>query len=382
MLFLRFLKDISALVGLFLKIGWLNILEDYTIFVSNVFVNIFNIQLKYNLISKYMNITDFAKEVERLVNPIDVGGLHVIQRLNNKLPIKVQEFLVKSSAKKMPYMGFIVEPYSFFMVYEITNLQKAQSLLPDGFKLIKTKVFENDEPNYYAIFGCFRAHTSAFWGSRIEFYIIAENEKTGLLSWIIVDYDSNTIGYDKRHGLRSPSSKNAVFTVTHDGRVVVDFQKEDGTNTLKLDCDITNGELRKLDQRLWLEGNLSVGYGRYLNGSQEDMFSLIFDPAEVEDAFEISKRKLNLEWNSWYLDMIAGCPEKIVCFPYAQHFISDSPGSSGGLKNREDLLKKIEELDFNKIQTFSIDSMFKMFGIGIVLNLLVVISLVLLIIFL
>jgi hypothetical protein len=34
-------------------------------------------------------------------------------------------------------------------------LDIANSLLPEGFEMIKTKIKENDEAKYYGIFGCF-----------------------------------------------------------------------------------------------------------------------------------------------------------------------------------------------------------------------------------
>jgi hypothetical protein len=148
-----------------------------------------------------MNKDGFIKGVERLVNPIDVGTLHFVQSFNNYIPKKIQKKMVASSGQVTPYMGFVVEPYSYFLCYEIDDLEKAENLLPNGFKLAKTRVFEDDEPRYYGIFGCFNAHTSGFWGMRVEFYIIAEDENTGLLSWIIVDYDTNTITYDPKKWL-------------------------------------------------------------------------------------------------------------------------------------------------------------------------------------
>ena len=123
-----------------------------------------------------MNKDNFSKGAERLVDPISVGSLHFIQQFNQLLPKPFQKLIVKASSKKTPYMGFVVEPYSLFLCYEIADLEKATALLPDGFELIKTKIFAQDEPKYYCIFGCFRAHTSAFWGMRAEFYIIAENK--------------------------------------------------------------------------------------------------------------------------------------------------------------------------------------------------------------
>ena len=152
-----------------------------------------------------MKKENFAKSVERLVDPITVGSLHLLQSFNQLLPKSAQKQIVRASSKKTPYMGFVVEPYSSFLFYEIADHDKAKALLPEGFELVKTKVFSDDEPKFYCIIGCFRAHTSAFWGIRTEFYIIAEDKSTGMLSWIIVDYDTNTISYDNKNGLTSPN---------------------------------------------------------------------------------------------------------------------------------------------------------------------------------
>ena len=35
-----------------------------------------------------------------------------------------------------------------------------------------------------------------FWGCRVELYLVAENTRTGMLTWVICDYESNTINYD------------------------------------------------------------------------------------------------------------------------------------------------------------------------------------------
>jgi hypothetical protein len=145
-----------------------------------------------------MNKKDFIKGVEKLVDPIDVGTLHFMQSINNFIPKKIQKRMVASSGKITPYMGFVVEPYSHFLFYELKDLEKAKDLLPEGFNLRKTRIFDDDTLKYYGILGCFKAHTSGFWGMRVEFYIIAEDESTGLLSWIIVDYDTNTITYDPK----------------------------------------------------------------------------------------------------------------------------------------------------------------------------------------
>ncbi len=48
-----------------------------------------------------MKKLDFAKGVEKLINPITVGSLHFMQFFNNLLPKSIQRKLVTSSSKKL-----------------------------------------------------------------------------------------------------------------------------------------------------------------------------------------------------------------------------------------------------------------------------------------
>lgn len=318
---------------------------------------------------------NFTKGVEKLIDPINVGSLHFMQFFNNLLPKNIQRKLVTSASKKTPYMGFVVEPYSYFLCYEIQDIKKAKSLLPEGFELIKTHIFDNDEPKYYCIFGCINAHTSAFLGLRIEFYIIAEDKKTGLLSWIIVDYDTNTISYDKKQGLMNPNASNSLITINYDGTLIVDINRNDNSRNLIFESDIKTGVMKSLDQRLWLEGNLSIGYGKSISGNDADIFSLKFDPLEVEKALDIPISSLNMQVNSWFPGLFKDTPSKLVCFPYAQHFISDSPGYSSNLKNKDDLILAVEKVDFEKINVFSTKSFKIMFLVGPIISFLITLSL-------
>lgn len=328
-----------------------------------------------------MNPKEFAKGVERLVNPVTVGSIHFIQGFNRMLPKFIQKVLITSSSKKIPFMGFVVEPYSLFLCYEIADIEEAKKLLPDGFHLIKTKIFFHDEPKYYAIFGSFRAHTSAFWGVRNEFYIIAEDRKTGLLSWVIIDYDTNTISYDAQSGLRSPNSAQAVLTINHRGTLYADIARDDQTRRLAFEVDTTKGEFMPLDQRLWLEGNLSIGYGKVLSKNNADIFSLKFEPCEVEKALKIPAEALKIEENNWYPGLLKETPSQILCFPYAQHFISDSPGISSNLKNKEELIKSVEKIDFANTPVFSAKSFTTMMIVSSISSFLITLILVLLLIF-
>lgn len=327
-----------------------------------------------------MNKGNFIKGVERLINPIDVGGLHFIQSFNKFLPRPIQDKFVQASAKQTPYMGFVVEPYPTFLCYEILDIEQAKSLLPNGFGLVKTKIFEEDEPKYYCIFGCFTAHTSAFWGSRVEFYIIAEDQKTKLLTWIIADYDSNTISYDKRDGLRSPNSTKGIVTTSHDGTVYVDFPKDDGSRNLVFDAKVGKGKLKNIDERLWLEGNLSIGYGRSFGIDDAGVFSLKFELNEVDDALEIPLDMVEIETNTWYPGLFKSIPSKVLTFPYAQHFLSDSPGASSRLKNKRELLDSVEKVDFSKIKIFSTQSFKTMFLVGGLVSFLITVTLLVLLI--
>lgn len=329
-----------------------------------------------------MTVKDFTKGVERLINPVNVGGIHFLQGFNKLLPKPIQEAFVNSSGKSMPFMGFVVEPYAYFLCYEIEDLEMAKSLLPQGFELVKTKVFDYDEPKYYCIFGCFTAHTSAFWGSRVEFYIIAEDKRTGLLTWVIVDYDSNTISHDKKYGLRSPNSSKAVITTTHRGSVIVDVQRDDNLRGIAFESDITKAKFKVLDERLWLEGNLSIGYGRELSENGDaGIFSLRFDPLEVEKALEIDSKDFTLELNSWFPGLFKATPTKLLCFPYAQHFVSDSPGQVSNLKNKEELVNSIAYINFNNIKVLSSKQFQTMFMVMGVFSFLLTLTLVILLVF-
>ena len=328
-----------------------------------------------------MKHNDFTIGVEKLINPVDVGTLHFVQKFTGSLPISIQRKMVAKSAEITSYMGFVVEPYSYFLNYEIKDLEWATKLLPDGFKLAKTSIFEGDTPKYYGIFGIFSAHTSGFWGSRVEFYIIAEDINSGMLSWIIVDYDTNTISYDPKNGLKSPNSEGSVFTVDYNGILHVDVQRTDNSRGLTLRSDIKNGEMKKLSQRLWVEGNLSIGYGKNVSDGDSSVFSLKFDPKEFEQALLIDNSDLDIQLNSWFPGLFEDEPSVVACFPYAQHFLSDSPGFHSQLKNEDELNKEVAKIDFSKIKVFSTKSFKKFLLIGALGSLLVNISLILLLLF-
>ena len=306
----------------------------------------------------------FSKGIEKLIDPLEVGTIHFLAPYNRLLPKSIQHKIINSSGKNTPYMGFVVEPYCYFLCYEIKDLAWAQKLIPDNFQLVKAKIFDNDEPKYYGIFGCFSVHTSAFWGQRMEFYIIAEDKKTGLLSWIIVDYDTNTISYDKKGGLFESNCDTSVITTDFAGNVIVDVQNKTQHRHLAFSSNIENAPMQTLDQRLWIEGNLSIGYGRDVSENNSDVFSLTFDPQEVSRALQINHQNLQLEINTWLPGLLHEIPAQLACFPYAQHFLADSPGHSSSHQSLTDLQTAFTATNFDQIPTYSTKSMKKNFVVG------------------
>lgn len=328
-----------------------------------------------------MKNKQFTKTVEKLVNPIEAGTISFFAPFNKFLPKKLQKHIVESAAKKTPYMGFIVDPYSYFLCYEIKDLTAAKKLLPSHFRLVKTAIFAEDTPKYYGILGCFNVRASAFYGQRLEFYLIAENTQTGLLSWVIVDYDSNTISYDERGSLVMPSCETSIITTDYNGHVIVDMTQKNNARRLAFTSDIKNAMLQPLDERLWVEGNLSVAYGQTISQDSTNTFGLIFNPAEMTQALNIPLENLTLEENTWYSELINTLPDKILCFPYAQHFLADSPGLRNNIKDKKQLLAIMQKLQTQPLKAYSAEGMRRTLGIFSFFPYLIILILILFLIF-
>lgn len=293
-----------------------------------------------------MKVSEFAYGSERLVNPIEVGKVHYLQRYLRILPKSWQRKIITSASKKSPKMGFIVEPYAFFLFYEIENLDKINPLLPDGFKVTKSRVFAGDTERYYGIASIFRLHTGTFWGARSEFYVIAKNVETGLMSWVILDYVSDTISYDQKHGLRSAEAKRAVITTTCEGKLLTDIANQTDGRRIACEASLRHPKLRRLDEKLWIEGNTSIAYGREIADSG-DLFSLTFMPEEMLEAWEIPLDDVKIEEVSWYPEALGGKLAQAVCFPFAQHMLSDSPGTSTFYGSKSALRQAAESTKFD-----------------------------------
>lgn len=286
---------------------------------------------------------DFVKNVENRITPKGIAKLYSNAESLGKLPLSLQHYLVKKGSKDNPYMGFVVEPYSLFLAYEI-NEDDIKNYIPSDYELLPSSIFENESRKKCAIIGCFNVHTSVFWGSRFELYIIARNKKTNLLSWVICDYESNTINYDPDKGFLIPTLDKCVYTTTHNGNIICDIKSIKSNNTIKLDIDITNTSCIELNKQLWIEGNLSIDYAGELNSKGNEPFGLIFDPAEMNCAQLIDPRGIRTNEIEFGFIKRGMKPFAVCCFQYAQHYITTVFQKGHELKDEKDLENKITEI--------------------------------------
>jgi hypothetical protein len=281
------------------------------------------------------------KRTETLVSPKTVGGLYSRAEMLGKLPVGMQKWVVNRAGANGSYIGFVVEPYSFFLSYEITDEAAAREQLPAHYELVRTAMFEGTEPRYAGIVAAFNVHTSVFWGQRVELYIIAENQRTGMLSWVICDYESNTISYDPGQGFTGSSTSRSVITTSHGGDLIVDVKSEQRDNAITAVANLDRATMRPLDQRLWLEGNLSVDYGGRLKDPDSVPFGLIFDPGEVERALDIPLDIIDIEANSFGDAYLADEPFEACTFPFAQHYLTTSFPAANPITDREELERAV-----------------------------------------
>ena len=281
---------------------------------------------------------NFIKKTESLVKPQDVTAISFLSSFSKFLPKKTQHKFTKSGQKRIPYMGFIVDPYSLFLCFKITNTSAAQDMLPDGYELAEASFFKNDAKFPMAIASVFTARTSGFIGMRVEFYIIARSKETGLLSWIICDYETNTNSYDPKNGFCGYTSDPAVYTTTYFGELLVDIKNPTNNKEFIVSVDLEKNDSRELDESLWIEGNLTVDYGGELKSDFSEPFSLLFDPNMVKEAMSIPLEHVSIKANSYLGNIIDPVkPVNALIFPYSQHFIIKQDLQKYEVKNQKDL---------------------------------------------
>ncbi len=311
----------------------------------------------------------FINQVETLIDPGEVCDLYALQRFKKLLPKEHFKKLLVRTSRQFPYIGFVIEPYCLFLFFKLKDLDKARALLPSRYELIKTRITADDEPEYYHGMGIFNTRGSTFWGTRLESYLIARDKETGLVSWIFLDILSNTLIALPRDGVADRNSTKAIYTTTSKGDVFLDISEDATGLGLKLRGNITHGTRKPLDQPLWIGGNTSVAYVKKLAGNDEQPFAVIFDPAEVDTALEIPVEDIRISENSIQPEFADAKLSKVLCFPFAQHYIADSPGCRTYVKDEADLVAHYNRLADREMKTFSTKGIKKLMLTGVVLSL-------------
>ena len=326
---------------------------------------------------KILDDEKFIRHVENLIDPKEVSHLYFYQGFKRLLPRSLFKKLLIKTSKKTPYMGFVIEPYCLFLFFKLKNIEKAKSFLPDRYELKKTRIFADEEPEHYLGMGVFNTRASTFWGSRLEVYLVAEDKETGHPSWIFLDILSDTLIYIPSLGVEDRNCKKAIYTTNSKGDILLDFKEDTTDRHLILTGNITNGKMRSIDQPLWIIGNTSVGHIKKFSDNNDDPFAVIFDPAEVEKALEIPIEDIHLKINTLFPDLAEPELCKVLCFPFAQHYIADSPGHRTYIKDKNNLIENYNKIaDMQDIKTFSTRNIKMMLLSGLSLFIIIFISLI------
>lgn len=80
-----------------------------------------------------------------------------------------------------------------------------------------------------------------------------------------MDYDTNTITYDPKKGLSDANSSSSMMTTDFEGTLILDIENKN-ERKLKFTSETKKGVFKPLYKRLWVEGNLSITYGKLKTG--------------------------------------------------------------------------------------------------------------------
>lgn len=314
----------------------------------------------------------FIRVVERLIDPAEVSNLYFFQGFKRLLPRSAFKKLLIRTSRQTPYMGFVIEPYSLFLFFKLKDIEKAKTFLPDRYELMESRVFVDEEPGLYLGMGVFNTRASTFWGSRLETYLIARDKETGHPSWIFIDILSNTIIAIPSRGVADRNCTNAMFTTNSKGNIFLDFVEDISGRQLSLTCNISNGKMRGVDPPLWVIGNSSIGHKKEFTDKKDVPFAVIFDPAEVEQALDIPLDSVKITRNTLFPDLADPQPCKVLCFPFAQHYIADSPGCHTHVADIDDMVNHYNRIaDLKDIRTFSTKNIKRMLFLGMIIPILV-----------
>jgi hypothetical protein len=125
-------------------------------------------------------------------------------------------------------------------------------------------------------------------------------------------------------------------------------------------------------------GNTSIGHSKRFADGEDRPFAVIFDPAEVHEALEVPIEDIEIRENTLFPGLAESEPCKALCFPFAQHYIADSPGCFTSVKDRDDMIRLYErEAESDDLKTFSGKTILAQIGTSVAVSAAVIILLLL-----
>lgn len=95
------------------------------------------------------------------------------------------------------------------------------------------------------------------------------------------------------------------------------------------------------------------------------------------EALDIPPEDIRITENTLFPGLAHPEISNAICFPFAQHYIADSPGCYTTLKDRNDLVSKYNEIaNYEVFKTFSTRTIKKQLFIGLAISILIAVLLI------
>jgi hypothetical protein len=207
---------------------------------------------------------------------------------------------------------------------------------------------------------------------RVECYVIARKKKDGALSWIIVDYETNTTSHDPKKGFCGYSCDPGFFATTPYGELLVEARNEKNGNDFSIRADLRAGDTKALSKELWVDGNFSVDYGGRLLDPDSEPFGLIFDPYLMKEARALPLDAVEISRNNFLPGLIdGGKPIRAALFPFSQHFVIRQDLHGEGLADEAGLFRQLKIFMEGRFKTMAGTDITKPIFVGMMVSALV-----------
>lgn len=111
--------------------------------------------------------------------------------------------------KSIKSMSFNLNKDSLWISYPLktSSFSLLSKSIPKNQRLVKCKIFEEDDLDYRLFFNIFEVKTPFFSGNRFEIVTITKNIKNNKLSFVILDCFTNVMTWDPLEGIQKANCK-------------------------------------------------------------------------------------------------------------------------------------------------------------------------------